>query len=173
MSVENIVEQGKKSYGSKKYKEAAGLFAQAAEAYEVEGNPLLAAEMKNNQSVAYLQDGNAESSLEVVTGTDVVFASAGDLKRQGMALANKASALVALKRKKEAIACYEESAQLLEQAGEKDMRADVMRSIAALQVGQGKLTDAVISMQSGLIEVEKPTKRQKFLKKILFRRLWR
>jgi tetratricopeptide (TPR) repeat protein len=171
--MDNLAEQAKLAYENKKFMEAADLFAMAAEAYSAAGDQLQAAEMKNNRSVALLQNGNAQASLDSVSGTDAIFAAAGDIKRQGMSLANKAAALEALKRKKEAIACYEESASLLEQAGEKDLRADVMRSIAAMQVGQGKFTDAVISMQSGMIDVEKPTLKQRILKKILFRRLWR
>jgi tetratricopeptide (TPR) repeat protein len=171
--MEKIIDQAKWAYENKKYKESAELFARAAESYDAAGDPLQAAEMKNNQSVALLQAGNAQASLEAVTGTDDIFASTGDLKRQGMALANKAAALEALRRKEEALDCYERSAILLEKAGEKDLRADVMRSIAGMQVSQGKFTDAVMSMQSGLIEVEKPSLKQRLLKKILFRRLWR
>jgi tetratricopeptide (TPR) repeat protein len=133
----------------------------------------MAAEMKNNQSVALLQAGNAQASLEAVLGTDEVFASAGDKRRQGMAVANKAAALGDLKRIEEALSFYEKSATILEEAGEPDLRADVMRSIATLRVKQGKFTDAVISMQSGLIEVEKPTLKQRILKKLIFLRLWR
>jgi tetratricopeptide (TPR) repeat protein len=173
MQLDQLIEKAKQAYGNKKYKEAANLFGQAAEDYTSANDLLMAAEMKNNQSVAYLQDGNARASLEAVLGTDDVFASAGDKRRQGMAVANKASALGDLKRKEEAIACYEASANLLEQAGEPELRADVMRSIATLRVSQGKFTDAVISMQDGLIEVEKPTLRQRIMKKLFFLRLWR
>lgn len=173
MTLDQLVEKAKQAYGNKKYNEAGDLFNRAADGYVSANDPLMAAEMKNNQSVAFLQDGNAQASLDAVIGTDAIFASSGDKRRQGMALANKAAALEALKRKKEAIACYEESENLLEQAGETNLRADVMRSIAAMQVSQGKFTDAVMSMQDGLIEVKKPTLRQRILKKFLFLRLWR
>ncbi|HBG74439.1 MAG: hypothetical protein A2X25_14060 [Chloroflexi bacterium GWB2_49_20] len=173
MTLDQLVETAKQAYVNKKFKEAANLFGQAADDYILANDLLMAAEMKNNKSVAFLQDGNAQASFDAAAGTDAVFASAGDKRRQGMALANKAAALEALKRKKEAIACYLESANLLEQAGEANLRADVMRSIAAMQVGQGKFTDAVMSMQGGLIEVKKPTLKQRILKKLLFLRLWR
>jgi len=173
MEIDQLVEKAKQAYGNKKYKEAADLFGQAADDYVSKNDDLMAAEMKNNQSVALLQAGNAQASLEAVLGTDEVFASAGDKRRQGMAVANKAAALGDLKRKEEALSFYEKSATILEEAGEPDLRADVMRSIATLRVKQGKFTDAVISMQSGLIEVEKPTLKQRILKKLIFLRLWR
>ena len=173
IQLDQLVENAKQAYGEKKYKVAATLFNQASEEYASANDRLMAAEMKNNQSVAHLQDGNPQASLEAVLGTDDVFASAGDKKRQGMAVANKAAALGELKRKEEAIAYYEESADILEAAGEPDLRADVMRSISSLRVSQGKFTDAVMSMQDGLIEVKKPTLWQRILKKLIFIRLWR
>ena len=173
MQLDQLVKMAKQAYGNKKYSEAADLFGQAADDYVSANDSLMAAEMKNNQSVAFLQAGNAQASLEAVHGTDEVFASAGDKRRQGMAVANKAAALGDLKRKEEAIACYEKSATILEEAGEPDLRADVMRSIATLRVRQGKFTDAVVSMQDGLIEVEKPSLRQRIIKKLFFLRLWR
>jgi tetratricopeptide (TPR) repeat protein len=173
MQMDQLVEKAKQAYGDKKYREAADYFGQAATHYVTINDPLMAAEMKNNQSVAYLQAGNARASLEAVLGTDEVFASSGDKKRQGMAVANQAAALGDLKRKEEAIALYEKSAGILEEAGEPDLRADVMRSIATLRIRQGKFTDAVVSMQDGLMEVKKPTLKQRILKKLFFLRLWR
>lgn len=173
VDLDQLVEKAKKAYGNKKYKEAAILFGNAADEFASLTDTLMAAEMKNNQSVAYLQAGNAQSSLEAVLGTDEVFASAGDKRRQGMAVANKAAAMGDLKRMEDAFAFYEESASLLEQAGEPDLRADVMRSIATLHVRQGNFTDAVVSMQNGLSEVKKPSFKQRLLKKLFFMRLWR
>jgi tetratricopeptide (TPR) repeat protein len=173
MTIELIVENAKKSYQKKKYQEAGTLFAQASAEYILIGDELLAAEMKNNQSVALLMDGNAQASLNAVTGTDMIFEAYGDKRRQGMALANQAAALAALKKKTEAISLYERSASLLGEAGEDALRADVMRSIAAIQAVQGKLINAVMSMQDGMIEVKEPSLKQRIMKKLLFLRLWR
>jgi len=173
MTIDQIVEKATKAYEKKKFQEASDSFLQAAEEYSLTGDVLMAAEMKNNQSVALLQNGNAQASLDAVTGTDAIFASRGDKKRQGMALANQAAALEGLKKKKEAIALYEQSANLLAVAGEVDLRADVMRSISTIQAGQGKFIDAVMSMQEGVIEVKEPSLKQRIVKKLLFLRLWR
>jgi len=163
----------KKAYQKKDYIQAAALFNQAADGYRQSQDPMLEAEMKNNQSVALLQGGEAQASLEAVKGTDLTFGKAGDLKRQGMALANQGAALQALKKKDEAARCYVDSAELLKRTGEMDLRAEVLKSMASLQISHGQFTDAVMSMQEGLIEVKQPSFKQKLLKKLLFLRLWR
>ncbi len=173
LQLNQLVEEAKQAYSKKKYQVAATLFNQAADDYESLNDLLMAAEMKNNLSVAHLQDGNPQASYEAVLGTEDVFASAGEKKHQGMAVANKAAALGDLNRKEEAIAFYEESADIFKKAGEHDLRANVMRAIATLRIGQGKFTDAIMSMQEGLIEVEKPNFWQRILKKLFFLRLWR
>jgi len=172
-SPQQLEKEGKAAYERADYLLAAKAFAEAAAAYSARGEPLNAAEMKNNQGVALLQGKQAQSALDVVSGTDAVFAAVGDLRRQGMALANQAVALEALRRRDEAIACYRISAEILERAGARDLRAEVMRAVAGLQVRGGKMTDAVITMQSGLMGLEKPTLKQRILKKLLFLRLWR
>jgi tetratricopeptide (TPR) repeat protein len=172
-SPQQLEKEGKAAYERADYILAAKAFAEAVAAYSAHGEPLMAAEMKNNQSVALLQSKQAQAALEIVAGTDAVFAAAGDLRRQGMALANQAAALEALHRRDEAIADSGTSVEILERAGAKDLRADVMRAVAGLQVRGGKMTDAVITMQSGLIGLEKPTLKQRILKKLLFLRLWR
>ncbi|MCJ7583665.1 MAG: hypothetical protein MUO30_02700, partial [Anaerolineales bacterium] len=65
------------------------------------------------------------------------------------------------------------SAEILERAGARDLRAEVMRAVAGLQARGSKMTDAVITMQSGLMRLEMPTLMQRSLKKLLFLRLWR
>jgi tetratricopeptide (TPR) repeat protein len=172
-SPQQLEKEGKAAYERADYISAAKAFAEAAAAYSAHDEPLNAAEMKNNQSVALLQGKQAQTALDVVSGTDAVFAVAGDLRRQGMALANQAVALEALRRRDEAIACYQTSAEILERAGARDLRAEVMRAVAGLQARGGKMTDAVITMQSGLMGLEKPTLKQRILKKLLFLRLWR
>ena len=88
-----LVDQGKQAFANKKYDEAASSFSEAASAYEALDDPLNAAEMKNNLSVALLQAGKAQEAYDAAAGTDEVFAQAGDLKRQAMAFGNQAAAL--------------------------------------------------------------------------------
>jgi tetratricopeptide (TPR) repeat protein len=168
-----IADQAMKAYHAKEFLEAARLFDLAANGFSEIADPLNAAEMKNNQSVALLQAGNAMESFNVVQGTDKVFAEAGDHKRQAMALANMGAALADLKKNDDAIKMYEESSAILKELGEKDLRADVQRSLSVLRVKKREFTDAVMEMQEGMMGVEKPTLKQRILKKLLFMRLWK
>jgi tetratricopeptide (TPR) repeat protein len=170
-SPSELSDQARKAYQAGDFLPAARTFAEAASSYAAEGDALMAAEMKNNQSVVLLRAGEAQAALEAAGGTEKTFAAAGDSRRQGMALANQASALQALKKYKEAIDLYKSSAQALEKAGEGDMRVEVMQLLSLLYMRRFKFYDAVITLQSGLAGVKNPTPKQRLMKKILFIRL--
>lgn len=171
LTPQQLADTAKRVYQTGNLPAAAQAFAQAAEAYAASGDALTAAEMKNNQSVTLLRNGQAQAALDVVLGTERVFNIASDTRREGMALANQASALQALKRIKEAIEMYKRSADTLEKAGEGDLRADVMQLLAVLYLRRFKFIDSVIALQSGLAGVKNPTPKQRLMKRILFIRL--
>ncbi len=164
-----LAEQGKEEYAKGNHAAAADLFAQAAQAYTNEQDELNAAEMKNNQSVALLQAGNAKDALQATDGTEAIFQKAGDVKRQGFAVGNRAAALEGLKKYDEAIAEYERAASLLEQAGEGDMHSVVRKAAANLHLKRGRVTAAQMDVYDSLRLVEKPNFTQRILK--FFRRI--
>ena len=94
---QQLAEQGKQAFEAKKFDQAASAFSEAASAYEALDDALNTAEMKNNLSVALLQTGQAQAAFDAATGTDEIFAQAGDVSRQAMAFGNQAAALEALK----------------------------------------------------------------------------
>lgn len=166
-SAQQLAKEGKKAYEHGEYLAAAQAFVAAREAYIASGQSLDAAEMANNASVAYLQAEDGQAALEVVEGTDQTFAQAGDLRRHGMALGNRAAALEALDRDEEAIQTYFEAAKVLEQAGEDQLRASTMQSLSMLQFQMGRQLQALASMHSGIEGVKRPTPKQIFLKRLL------
>ncbi len=159
-----LTEQGKEEYAQGNYKAAADLFAQAAQAYADAQDELNAAEAKNNQSVALLQAGNAKGALEATDGTEEVFQKAGDIKRQGFAVGNRAAALEGLKKYQEAIAEYERAASLLEQVGEGDLHSVVRKAAANLHLKHGRISAAQMDVYDSLRLVEKPNFTQRILK---------
>lgn len=159
-----LAEQGKEEYAKGNYDAAADLFGRAAQEYAALQDALNAAEMKNNQSVALLQAGRAQEAFEAADGTEAIFQQAGDLKRQGMAVGNRAAALEGLKRVDEALAEYERAASLLEQAGEGDMHSIVRKAAANLNLKRGRITAAQMDVYDSLRLVEKPTLTQRMLK---------
>ena len=166
-----LAEQGKKEYQKGNYASAANLFFQSAQAYADTQDELNAAEMRNNQSVALLQAGKAKDALQAVEGTDELFQKAGDLKRQGIAVGNRAAALEGLKKTDEALAEYERAASLLEQAGEGDMHSVVRKAAANLNLKRGRITAAQMDVYDSMRLVEKPNFTQrimKFMKRIGF-----
>jgi tetratricopeptide (TPR) repeat protein len=171
LSPAEIAEKAKRIYAEGGYALAAQSFSDAAVAYADAGDPLMAAEMRNNQSVALLRAKDARASLEAARDTDKIFANANDHRRQGMALANQASALEALKRSKEALDYYKKAGDALALAGESDLRAQVMQLLAMHYLRRFKFYEAVIALQSGLSGVKNPTPKQRLMKKILFIRL--
>jgi tetratricopeptide (TPR) repeat protein len=166
-SPQKLAKEGNAAYKSGDYEAAARLFEAARQGYEAMQDALNAAEMANNSSVSYLQAGNGEAALTAVEGSEAVFAEAGDLKRQGMALSNRGAALEALERFEEAIADYQQAAKILQQAGEDQLRAQVMQSLSSLQLKLGRQWEALGSMQDGLEGVQNPSLKQKMLQKLL------
>ncbi len=170
--IKKLADQAQAAYQAGDYSDAASLFEQAASQYQTQSMLLDSAEMKNNQSVSLLMAGKAEQALQVVLGTADIFAQAKDFRRQGLAVGNEAAAHDALNHPQEAIRLYRQSANLLEQAGEDQMRAMVLKSLSVLQVKQGGFIDAVASMQDSVSGVKNPTFTQKLLKKFIQFRPW-
>jgi tetratricopeptide (TPR) repeat protein len=168
---QEMAAQAKQTYQDGDYELAARSFAEAAMAYSEAGDALMSAELKNNQCVALLRTHQPKEALEVVQGTDQVFAQAGDLRRQGMSLANLATTYEALKRSDEMIDTYKAAAEVLEKAGEGDLRAEVMQLLSTHYLRRFKFYEAAIALQSGLAGVKNPTLKQRFMKKILFVRM--
>ncbi len=167
MNSKTLTADALRLYQEGDFENAARLFGEAASAFQALGKPLDAAEMKNNQSVALLQSGDAQASFEATIGTPEIFAAGGDFRREGMAYGNQATALTALGKMNEAANSYQQAATALEKAGEDQLRASVMQAIAGIQLRQGKLMQALLSMQIGLAGVKHPTIKQKILRGLL------
>jgi tetratricopeptide (TPR) repeat protein len=163
-----MVDRAKRTYQEGNYLQAAREFAEAASLYASAGDAIRSAEMKNNQSVALLLGGEALAALEAAEGTEQIFADSEDFRRQGMALANQASALQVLKRLKDSTEYYQRAGVALEKAGEGDLRAEVMQQLSMLYLRRFKFYDAIITLQSGLAGVKNPNQKQRLMKKILF-----
>jgi tetratricopeptide (TPR) repeat protein len=159
-----LAEQGKQAFRNKKFDEAVDLFRQATEGFTLSNAGTQVAEMKNNMSVALLQAGKPQESLDAVLGTDKFYEDLQDVKSQAMALGNQAAALEGLHRYDEAIADYGRSAELFFQIGEGDLRAMVMKSAAAIKLKTGKVTDSAFKMMGSLDAKDTPSFFERILK---------
>lgn len=167
LSPTQLAAEGRRLYKEGGYLDAAQSFEAAANGYHQTGDLITAAEMNNNCSVALLQAGEADQALRVVADTVGIFEKAGEVKQQAMALGNRASALEALGRLDEAEMDYQRSADLLEQINEEQLRLQVMQSLSALKLGKGKTIEALITMRSGVDDLERPKPRQRLLRRLL------
>jgi tetratricopeptide (TPR) repeat protein len=159
-----LADEGKQEYQKGNYLAAADLFLQAAQAYASVNDELNTAEMKNNQSVALLQAGKAKEAFQATDGTEDVFQKAGDIRRQGIAVSNRAAALEGLKKWKEALEEYDRAASLFEQIGEGDMHSIVRKAAANINLKRGRLLDSQMDVYDSLRLVEKPTLTQRIMK---------
>ena len=162
-----LEEEAKDLYKAGKFQQAAECFSQAAAFYLKEEEYLLAAEMRNNQSVALLKAKKPHLALDAVRGTDEIFHEAGDLLKEGMALANQATALKDLGENQKAIDDFNTAAKIFKNSGEQGMHLQTMQSISALKLKTRNIAGALFSMQEGLDELENPNLRQKLLRSLL------
>lgn len=162
-----LAEEGKRLYAQGRFEAAAVVFERAAEGFTLGRMGTLAAEMNNNRSVALLQAGQAGPALEAALGTDLVFAGAGETRKQAMALGNIASAHEALGNPDEALALYERSAELFAQVGDSDLRSTVLKSAAAIHLKRGRVMESGLKMASALDAVERPNLLQRAVRSLL------
>ena len=162
-------EQGKKAFREGNYENASQLFQQAADAYRIEENHLLAAESLNNLSVALVKANRPAEALEAVGATEKIFEEVGDMKRHAMALGNKAAALEALGKTDEAIELYETAVKIFHDLGEDDLKTFAIQAISEINLRKGKITNTAINALDALISNPNPTLKQKILK-FFFRR---
>lgn len=165
--IENIVASAKSSFQAKDYQSAIEGFLVAHQHYKDIEDEINAAEIANNLSVAYLQAGKKDQALAYVEGTDLVFEAHNDISKQAMALGNYGAALESLKKIEAAAEAYQKSADLFEKSGDKELRSHVLKSLATLQIRQGKQLDSIISMQGSLSNKENLSIKDRFLKVLL------
>jgi tetratricopeptide (TPR) repeat protein len=166
-SVQNTIEEAKRAFEKGDYKSASKGFKTAYNHFEVQNDPENAAEMANNLCVALLQIGKKKEALEIVEGTAEFFEKQANKKKQAIALGNQAAALEALKRFDEALNFYQQSADIFDEIGESALSSHVHKSIALIQVRNGKQLEGIFSMQKSLGNIEKPTVWQRIYRGLL------
>jgi len=166
-SPQHLETEGTDCYQRKAYHDAAKAFMAASDGYLSAGENIKAAEMANNQSVAWLQAKHPQLAWDAVADTVEMFEKAGDQRRMAMALGNRAMASEALNKFNAAINDYQASADIFEKLGENDLRLNVMQSLSALQLRKGNALEAVTVMQAGMENVKGLKLRQRLLKRLL------
>ena len=167
LTPQEILAEGQAMYRAGDYLAAAQVFEAAENSFRLVDDPLSAAEMANNRSVALLQAGDAQDAFLAVDGTELIFKEAGDRRCWALALGNRAAALEAIDRLDEAALDYKKSADILKELEEHDLRAKVLQSLSAIQLRKKKPLQALATMQAGVENIEHPTLKQRILKRLL------
>ncbi len=162
-----LKEQGLAFFRKEQFAEAAERFAHVASAYDALGEPLAAAEARNNLAVVRLAQQDWAGALAAVAGTPEVFAAAGDRLRQAQAIANLANAHDGAGQVDPAGENYEQAIEMFTELGETETRAACWKALAGVQLKQDKKLQAMASMQAGLRLAPKLSPREKTLKGLL------
>lgn len=167
LSADALKKEGASAYKKGDFPASGRAYIAAAQAFEALKQPVIAAEMANNSSVAWLQANVPGLALEAVEGTDSIFAMAGETRLHAMAVGNKAAALDALGRLDEAAELYEQSAEILQDIGEDELRAYILQALSKIQFRTGRQFEALATMQAGVDGIQRPSLRQRILKRLL------
>jgi len=143
-----LVESAKVDFQKNNFELAAKKFSQSLEILQGSGSPEEIAEIQNNLGVALLRCSKPQDALNAVLGTDLIFAEAGDLQKQGIAFANIASAYEALKDYENAALAYEKAIACFKESGDKKLRSITLRSLSDLQLKSGKEYVALATLQA-------------------------
>jgi len=165
--IEQFSKEGFTKFNAKQFQAAADCFQQCVTALETDGRTLESAEMRNNLGVALIRAKEYQSALTVLEGTEVQFADAGDIQKQGMALANQGSAFEGLKSYEEAIRVYEQAKECFKACGEKKLLSITLKNLSDLQLKTGKQFQALASLQSSYEENPQSNIKTNFFKRSL------
>jgi tetratricopeptide (TPR) repeat protein len=167
VKVEELTRTAQAAFERKNYPEAVTLFEKAVKEIDAEAFPALNAEARNNLSVALLKNGEAQAALDQASGTDKIFAELRDSRRQAIALGNQAAALSAMGRNDEALESYQQSAELLKQIGDSELRSYVLREISVVQMKRGKQVESLFAMDAALETRKKLNWREALVKRLM------
>lgn len=166
LDTQDIRKNAQTKFNDGEFLTAAWEFEKAANAYELDGDHVHAAEMVNNSSVSYLKAGEPRLALEILEHNEAFFRQSGDQHKWAIEVGNRGAALDALGEFDEAIRHYQSSADLFHMVGDDDLYISTIQAISSIELRRGKYREALETMRVGLSRLEKPTNQQRFLNRL-------
>lgn len=163
-SLEEYLNNAQIAYKGEDFEGAAKWYERAEIIYREAGSSVKAAEMANNRSVALLRAGKALQAFQASTGTERIFAQAGDDHNQAISLGNQAAALEAVGKTNEAIELYQQCNEILKQSNQPSLRIYVLESLSALYLRRWRFFEALVAMEVALELKNKLSFRERILK---------
>jgi len=126
-----------------------------------------AAEIHNDLGVIYQQQEDYPNAHRSLDKAEATFTALNHKKGQAQMLGNRAVVYQAEGRLEEAVETYKQSAQLLEEVGEKEMAMYVWQAISKLRTKQGQYIAAIGAYEEGVSKMPKSSFKRKVIEKIL------
>lgn len=157
-------DEGMKKFNRGAYAEAAAAFQKALAAYEADGKPDMAAEMRANLGMCAREQNRLEEARDLLRDALAVFEEMGDVKRGAMVKANLGGILSSMGDKEAAYDLYVQAADAFQDLGEKQLQAETLRTMASLQIKRGKVNQGREILADAMTMSESSTFGQRLLK---------
>lgn len=162
-----LQEKGVKLFMQRDYEAAARSFQEAHEAYEAEGESLLAAEMRVNIGLVHRSLGENQQALDAMQAALETFQQANDELRVAKALGNLGGVYVGIGDKEQAYNCFRQAADIFKEKGEKKLYGETLIAMGDLQMRDGKVMSGAATYEAGLDSLDKLSASQKMIKGLM------
>lgn len=157
-----INEKAKADFQRKQFSQAIAGFRSCLDLLGENGSTLDIAETRNNLGVCLVRVGDFQAALQTVLGTETIFAQSNNTQKQGIALANIASAYEGLKEYDQAAPFYEQAIECFNQCGDKKLTSITLHALSDLQLKSGKQYQAIGTLQAAYLAKPQANFKDKF-----------
>lgn len=160
-------DEGIRLFEEGSFPQAIETFGRAQEAFAAAGDEAMAAEMLNNVGVVYREQGEHDKALEPLEAALAAFGKLGDRSREAQSLGNLGGLYSALNDKDKAIESYRKAIKIFGDLDDHNREGETLMALGLMQFKNGQRSDGMAAYEAGLLLVDKPTARQKNLKRLL------
>lgn len=158
-----LKEEGLKQFRDGLYPEALDAFSEAQKAFLAAGDKTNAAEMLNNIGVVHRVERRKEQAIAALNEARAIFEELGDQNRVAQTLGNVGSVYAAAREREEAIRHYRQAIEIFGELGDCNRQGETLMALSSVQMKQRQWGEALVTRQSGLSALEKPSLTQRFL----------
>ncbi len=163
---ETLKAKGLQLFQAGQYPEAIEQFELARAAYVAQGDEAGAGEMLNNLGVVYQRTGQWDKAELVLEAGVQVFERLGDRHREAQAKGNLGSFYVSRGKRKRGMPLLQEAADTFKELGDHELQRVTLIALSRAALQGRQVFAAVAYYDASLDLVEKPTGRQRALRRL-------
>jgi tetratricopeptide (TPR) repeat protein len=167
MSAQELKQEGLRLFAEGLNEEAGAMFRQAQVLFAAEGNQLEAAEMLNNLGLVHRVQHRYDEAREALEAARGAFVRLGDRGREAQALGNLGGLYATLGDYATAKELLRQAATIFEELGDDQHRAETLLALGGILWKTGERTEGLVTYETGLQCLKKPTLSQKTLRGLL------